>query len=146
MKKSLVLSFVLLLALCLCACNSNPASLSLDLTQYPDPPEAEWQYQLDIYRAWDMANNEYDNYTLSAEGIIEEGTRKDPNAPEDDLEFYESPGGRTYFFRGAAPGDVQLIFTTTKNNKTVDQTVYAIRVFDDLRLVILDDIRESYRK
>ncbi|NLW79087.1 MAG: hypothetical protein GXY32_06720 [Ruminococcaceae bacterium] len=143
MKKTLVLSLVLL-ALCLCACSGTPASLSLDPAQYTDPPEAEWLYQLDIYRAWDGVNGESNSYTVSTEGIIEEGTREDPNNPGED-EFLEIPGGRTYFFRGVAPGDVQLTFTVTKDGKTMDQAVYAIRVFDDLRLVILDEKSESYR-
>jgi len=94
--------------------------------------------------AWNGAGGETWEYTTSAEGVIEECGPSPKPAPNDDddmvvFEEDELPGGVTLWFSGAAPGDVDITFTTKNaDGKTVYIQKYTIRVFDDLRLAELD--------
>ena len=133
--------------------SSQPASAAVS---YPEPPESDWVYTLSIYWAFNTGGSEYPGYAFSADGIIEEGVREDPGAPipapdsmsgiilDDD---YTPPGGIDYDFRGVAPGDVTLTITShdSENDKLMSECVYIIRVYDDLRLAVLDETQTDYR-
>lgn len=136
----------------LCACASAESS-ETDENQYTDPPESEWVYTLRVYWEWNTGDyEESPGYILEPEGIIEEGIRENPNTPEPENEdeilitALDPPLGGAFFdFRGVTPGDVVLKMQTTKQDKLLDERTYTIRVYDDLRLAVLDCVDVSYR-
>lgn len=149
MKNKMIRTMLLCAAgLMCCACAQG--SGAIDTSQYNDPPESEWVYTLDVAWQWNTGDfDESPGYVMSQEGIIEEGSREDPNAQEDEDAIIDDDfisGGRFYYFRGAAPGDVTLTMQTKNGNKLLDERTYMIRVYDDLRLAVLDVVNEnSYR-
>ena len=138
-----------LATLFLAGCGQKKA---IDTAQYPDPPASEWLYTLTVYWAFNTGGGEYPGYTLSAEGVVEEGTREDPAATpppgavegELVLDDLPMPGGRDYSFRGAAPGDVVLtMHTENEKGKTVHQRTYVLRVNENLQIAVLDILEED---
>lgn len=149
MKKAAVALLSVVALVCAGCGKAAPAPTST--AHLPDPPEDEWLYELPIYWAWNMmpeAKEGWD-YTFSREGVVEEGRRDAPATGQEGdgvLEDLEAPGGRTVYFRGVAPGDVVITFTTKQNGKKVlDVNHYTVRVYEDLRLALLDTEHHSYR-
>lgn len=139
-----------------CSCAGAEAN-EVDEMQYQDPPETEWLYTLRVYWEWNTGDfEEHPGYVLDQEGILEEGFRADPAIVEqrtkletEGVEIIHAddppPGGAYFDFCGVAPGDVTLKMQTTKNGKLLDECTYTIRVYDDLRLAVLDCEHISYR-
>lgn len=132
---------------------TKPQAEALNPSDYPDPPMEEHVDALPLYIAWDGAGGESWEYKCSPEGIIEEDNeppRPEPSADEDGMTIIEEmdpPGGRTVWFYGTAPGDVVIKFTTQNNKgQVVDIQQYAIRVYDDLKLVLLHMEQENFRE
>lgn len=136
------LPFILAGLLLFSACAADEGgSVGTDSSQYPNPPEGEWMYTLTIYWTFNGAGGEFAQYALAPEGIIEEGIREDPAAAGAGEELLPDtpPGGREFNFRGVSPGDVVLTISTTDSaDKTVRAETYVLRVYDDLRLAVLD--------
>ena len=123
---------------------------------YPDPPESDRAYTLSIYWAFNTGGSEYPGYAFSTDGIMEAGVREDPGAPMPApgglsgiiLDEDAPPlGGIDYDFRGAAPGEVTLTVTAhdSESDRLMSERVYSIRVYDDLRLAVLDETQTDYR-
>ncbi|MDL2253341.1 hypothetical protein LJC49_04620 [Ruminococcaceae bacterium OttesenSCG-928-I18] len=147
MKKKLALALLLPVVL-LFGCDAKTPEI--DTAQYSDAPKEERLHEIVIYWAFNTGSYEESwTYVFSQEGIVEEGYSEVPN--EQDIVLDENgqemvqrpeemPGGASNFFHGAAPGDVIITFTTTKGKKVLDETAYVVRVYDDLRLSILDTV------
>jgi len=118
-----------------------PLNAFFPTDDHPDPPEDQRVESLSIYIAWDGGSQTWE-MAFSEEGVIEEcGPPPPPEDGEDEINFYddELPGGRTIWFRGVRPGDVKLLFTIVNEDGIVGHAQqYAIRVFDDLTLALLE--------
>lgn len=143
MKKR-YLSVLLVVAMVLLAGCSGAAGGSIDTSGYPDPPEDERLYTMTIYWPLDIMGGDSPMYLFDREGIVEEGSREDPNAVKADsgFEIFDTPppGGREFYFRGITPGDVVLTIRNENKGKITYECKYILRVYSDLRLALLDVI------
>ena len=114
----------------------------LNPKDYPDTPVEQWREALPIYVEWN-GSDEHCDYQIDRAGVIAEGSP--PSQPKtDDGEIVihtddDLPGGRTFWFRGLSCGNAVITFTIKKHSgKVVSARQYAIRVYGDLRLDILN--------
>lgn len=157
MRRNTSRILVFCLMVFLCCSYAGAETNEVDMMLYQDPPETEWLYTLRVYWEWNTGDfEEQPGYVLDQEGILEEGYREDPNVLEERsrlesegveiIDLDDPPPGGAYFdFCGVAPGDVTLKMQTTKNGELLDERIYAIRVYEDLRLAVLGSKHLSYR-
>ncbi|GHU61433.1 hypothetical protein AGMMS49983_01140 [Clostridia bacterium] len=153
MKRTIIIALIFALVMCtglLAGCGS-PKVASLNPGDYPDPPADERYDVLPVYMAWDGGSGETWAYEFSVDGLLEEGSRPPEPEPAEDEDFLvvpedDPPGGRTIWFQGVSPGDVVITFTTKSDKgKVVDIQQYAIRVYEDRSLALLQSEQHDFR-
>ena len=134
---AVILFGVVFMALFITACSNAPSA---------DPPENQRLEYLPVYIAWDGAGGESWDYEVSVEGIIEESGPPPVSESiegDDAIDIFvddEMPGGRILWFIGVSPGDTTLTFTTkNEGGETVGTQTYAIRVYKDLKIALLNE-------